>query len=271
MIDAGSIIGALMEGGLKGGGGAHLKNALGPGGLGNSGMGDILGGLLGGGAGGGLGSLLGGGGSTGGLGGMLGGLLGGNAGSGVGSAAMGGVLGSLFGGGGGAGGMAKGGAMAVLGMIAVNALKSHLAGNSGGQAQQSNMQLMAGLREPENAQEQEQMQQQGMLIIRAMINAAKADGEVDEQELEKIVGRLQKSGADESDMAYVRELLAAPMDTDAIVAQVNNPQVGAQVYSASLLAISVDTAAEQAYIEELAGKLGLPQDARNEIHRMLGL
>jgi uncharacterized membrane protein YebE (DUF533 family) len=298
MINAGNIIGELMKGGLNSAGGARLENALGPKGLGQSGIGDVLGGLFGGGgqggSGGGLGDMLGkalgggqqqggglggalgnmfggGGQQGGGLGGMLGSVLGGGRSEGLGTAAIGGVLGSLFGGGSGAGGVAKGGAMAVLGMLAVNALKGYMTDKAKDPAQRANMQLMAGLREPENEQEQQQLQDLGMLTIRAMINAAKSDGEIDQDEMSKIVGRLQESGADETEMNYIREMLAAPMETDAIIGEVTDPQVAAQIYTASLLAIQVDTDQEREYIAQLGSRMELPQDALDEIHGMLGM
>jgi uncharacterized membrane protein YebE (DUF533 family) len=130
---------------------------------------------------------------------------------------------------------------------------------------------MAGLREPQSVEEQEEVDNIAMLTIRAMINAAKSDGTVDREEVKKIVGRLQQSGADDSGLEYVREMLTGPMETAAIVEEVRDPQVGAQIYAASLMAIRVDTRAELDYIRELGDALALPQDARDEIHRMLGL
>ncbi|MES9888590.1 MAG: DUF533 domain-containing protein, partial [Candidatus Sedimenticola sp. 6PFRAG1] len=101
--------------------------------------------------------------------------------------------------------------------------------------------LLAGLREPETNRERQQVEDLGLLTVDAMINAAKADGEVDEQEMQKIIGRLQESDADESELDYLRKALPGPMDTNAIVSRVDDPQVAAQVYTASLFAISVDT------------------------------
>jgi len=286
MIDAGGLLGALMQGGLNSVGGDRLQNALGENGLGGADLGGVLGGILGGGGrqgggadlGGMLGSVLGGGqaggqsGGLGGLGGMLGSVLGGGSSSAGGGGGLGDVLGGLFGGGGGgAGGAAKGGAMALLGMLAMNALKGYMTDQAADPSRLASAQLMAGLREPENDQEREEVNQVGLLIVRAMINAAKADGSVDREEMGKIAGRLQESGADESALAYVREQLAAPMETADIVAAVKDPQVGAEVYAASLMAIRVDTRAEQEYIASLGDSLGLPRDARDEIHRMLGL
>ena len=258
MINAGGLIGALIQGGLNSVAEGRLQNALGSGGLGQ--VGDILGKVLGGAQG-----------ASGGIGDILGNALG-NKSEGMGTAALGGVLGGLVGGGGGLGGMAKGGVMAALGMLAVNALKDYMAQQASNPAQASDAQLTAGLREPVNEQEQEKVQNIALLILKAMINAAKADGQVDQEEMERITGRMQEGGAQEDELAFLRQELASPMDMDSIVgAAGGNLQVAAQIYAASLLAIKADTPAEQAYIQELGEKLGLVEGARGEIHKMLGV
>ncbi len=162
--------------------------------------------------------------------------------------------------------------MAALGMLAVNALKDYMAQQAADPAQASDAQLTAGLREPMNEQEQEKVQNIALLILKAMINAAKADGQVDQEEMERITGRMQEGGAQEDELAFLRQELASPMDMDSIVgAAGGNLQVAAQIYAASLLAIKADTPAEQAYIQELGEKLGLVEGARGEIHKMLGV
>jgi uncharacterized membrane protein YebE (DUF533 family) len=61
-----------------------------------------------------------------------------------------------------------------------------------------------------------------------------------------------------------------PMETDAIVRAVPNEQAGAQLYTASLMAIQVDTDAEQRYLQELSSKLGLNQHAVAYLHQAVG-
>ena len=252
-MDAGKLLGALMQGGLNNAGGRRLENAFGGGGMGQ--MGGMLGGLLDGSAGGS--------GGGGGLGDILGGLMGG--GQRQGGGGLGDLLGGLMGGGDNRGG---GGAISVLGMLAMKVLA-----NRGGQANQlsSSMQLTAGLRAPETAEEEQTVQDVALLTLKAMINAAKADGRIDEGELDRIVGKLQEDGVDAEEQAFIRAELSAPMDTDGLVAAVPNVQVGLQIYTASLLAIQVDTAAEQAYLRELADKLGLEDETVRQVHTMLGV
>ncbi|MBU0501134.1 MAG: tellurite resistance TerB family protein [Gammaproteobacteria bacterium] len=258
MTNVGGLLGTLIQGGFNSLAEGRLQNALGPDGLGQ--MGDILGKVLGGAQG-----------ATGNIGDILGNALG-NKSEGMGTATLGGVIGGLFGGGGGVGGMARGGVMAALGMLAVNALKDYMAQKAEDPAQAAAVKLTAGLREPENEEEQQRVQDITLLTLKAMINAAKADGQIDAEEMQRITGRAQEGGADEDELALLRQELAAPLDIDAIVNGANGDlQVGAQIYAASLLAIKVDTPAEQAYIQELGEKLGLAEGARGEMHKMLGV
>ena len=61
------------------------------------------------------------------------------------------------------------------------------------------------------------------------------------------------------------------MDTDAIVQAVPNEQVAAQIYTASLMAINVDTDAEKRYMQELASKLGLNRQVMAYLHQAIGM
>ena len=75
------------------------------------------------------------------------------------------------------------------------------------------------------------------LMIRAMIQAAKADGEIDAEERQKILDHLE--GASQEEIAYVRDQLAAPLDLDGLVAETQD-SAKAQVYAMSVMAVRVD-------------------------------
>ena len=53
------------------------------------------------------------------------------------------------------------------------------------------------MRSPVNAEEESALESKAMLILKAMINAAKADGQIDETEMQRILGKLEKAGAEE--------------------------------------------------------------------------
>jgi uncharacterized membrane protein YebE (DUF533 family) len=96
------------------------------------------------------------------------------------------------------------------------------------------------------------------LILRSMINAAKADGLIDSEEKARLFDRLGQVSLSADEQAFLFETLAAPMETEALVAEVKSPAVATQVYAAALMAIDADTAVEQTYLEDLARRLGLP-------------
>ena len=89
----------------------------------------------------------------------------------------------------------------------------------------------------------------GLLILRAMIAAARADGRLDGEELQKVLSR-----ADELDL---------------VVAGATSEELKVEVYTASLLAIDVDTDAEKAYLSMLKARLGLEPELVDRIHAVV--
>ena len=101
-----------------------------------------------------------------------------------------------------------------------------------------------------------------------MLNAAKADGRVDEAERARILERL--GDIDPEEAAFLREELASPLDVDAFVRSVP-PAMAQQVYAVSLTAIDLDTNPEARYLDALARGLGIAPEACNRIHDELGV
>ena len=63
-----------------------------------------------------------------------------------------------------------------------------------------------------------------------------------------------------------------PMDLDGVVrSAAGKPEMAAQIYAASLLAIEVDTSAEQRYMQKLASGLGLNSQVTGNIEGFLGM
>jgi len=290
MFDARDLLGRLMQAGLSDSTNERLGHAMGPSGLGRGSnpLSDIFSQISGIGRGGqaaggpGRGELGGLGGGLGGLGGSLGGGLGGLAemaesvfGQATGAVrsgnplAVGGLAalaGALLGGGKGASrGALGGGLLAVLGSLAYSALQSRDQG-----AAATTMPPPLGLGEPQTAEEEQALNDIATLVVRAMINAAKADGEIDAGEKARIVEKLGEDGADADARAFVEAEMHTPADTAALVKAVaGRPDVAIQVYAASLLAIEVDTAAEAEYLRGLAASLGLDAATVEQIHQTL--
>ena len=214
-----------------------LSNAMSRGGGGN-----LLGSLLGGGGGRGLGGA---GGGAGGLGGLLGGLMGGQTGGGA-QAGGGGMLGQILGGQGQSGGAAGGGLGSLLGQVM-------------GQGQQQ-QQMQA----PSAAQND-----QAAILIRAMVNAAKSDGEIDQQEQQNIVDKLGGDvGTEEAQ--FIRSEMQAPLNVSSFVQSVPRG-MEQQVYLMSLMAINLDNKAEAVYLDQLAKGMNISEQQSNQLHAELNV
>ncbi len=111
------------------------------------------------------------------------------------------------------------------------------------------------------------MEENARLMIRAMIQAAKADGEIDADERRKIMDHL--GDASDEEIAFVEAELDRPLDP-AGLAQAAGMSMREQVYATSLMAIRVDSPAEQAYLDGLAAALGLDDPTRARLHAAMG-
>lgn len=111
------------------------------------------------------------------------------------------------------------------------------------------------------------MEDQAKLMIRAMIQAAKADGEIDDKERQTILDHL--SDASDEEIAFVKAELDGPIDITAL-ANATSDHMKSQVYSAALLPITVDTEAEKQYLANLAAALGLETEKVAQIHETMG-
>lgn len=101
-----------------------------------------------------------------------------------------------------------------------------------------------------------------LVLIRAMIGAAKADGHLDADEQQRLFSEVERRGLDSEAKAFVFDLMAQPVDLGSIVNAVVTPEQGAEVYLASRLAINPDVPAERAYLDALAARLKLPAELR---------
>lgn len=112
------------------------------------------------------------------------------------------------------------------------------------------------------------MEEQAKLMLRAMIQAAKSDGELDEQEKQTIIGELGDDISDE-ERAFVQDQLNAPIDVMGLAADSGAP-LKTQIYATSLAAIRLDNAREASYLRELSTALGLSAAERDQIHTYMG-
>jgi uncharacterized membrane protein YebE (DUF533 family) len=109
-----------------------------------------------------------------------------------------------------------------------------------------------------------------VLLIRAMIAAANADGVIDAEERQQIMAKLKQVDLSREEHQFIVQELLEPKPMESIVAEIRSPDEARQVYAASLAAITVDTEAEKQYLSNLAAALGLDEPTVSDIHRQLG-
>ncbi len=109
---------------------------------------------------------------------------------------------------------------------------------------------------------------QAVLLIQAMINAAKADGNIDREEYNTIFE--QTYGLGPSELAFLRQELNSPLNLQQFLAEIPRG-LEVEVYQVSIAAIRPDCPHERQYLQDLAQGLGLTRHTCNQIHRRMGL
>lgn len=110
-----------------------------------------------------------------------------------------------------------------------------------------------------------------VLLIRAMIAAANADGFIDAKEKRRILKRFQTLDLSELEHTFIAGELSSPANLDQIVSQVESPEIAVQIYAVSLMAIDVDTDTEHRYMDGLARRLDIDNEKQRWIHEKLGI
>jgi len=107
----------------------------------------------------------------------------------------------------------------------------------------------------------------GLTLLRAMIAAAQADGRLDGDERRAIFERVESLDLAPPDKAELFAQLERPVDMGTLADAATTPEIAAEIYTASVLAIDVDTAAERGYLTMLAARLELPDALVEAIHQ----
>ncbi|MEQ1829760.1 MAG: DUF533 domain-containing protein, partial [Pirellula sp.] len=105
---------------------------------------------------------------------------------------------------------------------------------------------------------------QAVLLIRAMINSAKVDGEITEDEQRKILEQVGDTSPET--IQFLRAEFGRPLD---ITEYAESLPIGMEqkAYAISLLAIKLDTKEEADYLRQLARSLRILPDVCNQIHQ----
>jgi uncharacterized membrane protein YebE (DUF533 family) len=105
---------------------------------------------------------------------------------------------------------------------------------------------------------------QAVLLIRAMINSAKVDGEISDDEQNNILSKVGDTTPET--IQFLRTEFARPLNVQEY-AQALPVGMEAQDYSISIMAIKLDSKEEADYLRQLAKALRIEPETCNQIHQ----
>jgi len=105
------------------------------------------------------------------------------------------------------------------------------------------------------------------ILIKLMVNAAKADGEIDQVEKDAILNNLGE--VSEGEKQFLNSEIEKPFIAPSDLGKGIDRGLSADAYVISLMAIKVDTDQETSYLRELSNALGIDENQRNDIHDQL--
>lgn len=120
---------------------------------------------------------------------------------------------------------------------------------------------------PEPGRDAEEEEVSAALLLRAMIQAVKCDGDLDADEKRRLMEAMGE--ADEAEVRAVNEELSRPVDVEGL-ADLVPAGMEPQVYTASLMAIDLDRQEEAQYLHALAQALDLTPEEVNALHDRAG-
>lgn len=154
------------------------------------------------------------------------------------------------------------GGLAALGVVAYTAYRNW----------QQNNGAPAGQYEPQTVDRlpEAQAEEHSHAVLRAIIGAAKADGHIDDRERQLIDAEIAKLTPDPQLRRWFDQELNRPLEPKDIASAATTPEMGAEMYLASLLMVDQESFMERAYLEELARQLRLDAGLKRELEKQAG-
>jgi len=109
----------------------------------------------------------------------------------------------------------------------------------------------------------------GLTLIRAMIAASRSDGTMDGRESLLIFQKIETLDLDESSKRLLVQEMNHPVDMDKLLQSATCPEVAAEIYTASRIAIGYENMNGQRYLNMLSARLGLPPELVAEIDQQI--
>lgn len=90
-----------------------------------------------------------------------------------------------------------------------------------------------------------------------MIAAAAADGRIEAEERQKILGSLREAGTLSLAQRFLMQEVQRPASPADLASHVSSPEQAVEVYTAARIAVDVEATEEHAFLRALASSLGI--------------
>jgi uncharacterized membrane protein YebE (DUF533 family) len=169
------------------------------------------------------------------------------------------------------------GGLAAVGALAWNAYKRYQGENTGS----TDLQAVGPQHAPAAWQQLPQKEfdalpvrkadSEGLLVLRTMISAAMADGQLNPQEQMRIFERLDALGLSPEEHSTLFDELRNPLSCSALANQVSDPVLAIEVYTAAAMMLDASCTDAANYLGQLAAGLKLPEPLVVSIHKNMAV
>ncbi len=104
-----------------------------------------------------------------------------------------------------------------------------------------------------------------LVLLEAMVFAARADGHIDEEEKAYIQNAVESLFPDQEMSATLSSFLEKPIDPISLAAKVNSADEAQDLYRLSCAAINIDSFMERSYLDGLAKALNIEEAQKNSL------
>lgn len=110
-------------------------------------------------------------------------------------------------------------------------------------------------------------QGQGAILVEIMVAAAQADGAVDPREAQQLALALDRVGAGAAEKQHLATALDESQHLGRLLARVQDEGLATHAYAAALLSINRRERVNRAFLDYLAGRLGLSPQIASALER----
>ncbi len=111
---------------------------------------------------------------------------------------------------------------------------------------------------PINELSEKDANERSLILLKAMIAAAKSDGHINKKEVEIIHKQIDKLGLSKEIASLLEEEISKPLDIKEVAALAENKAIAAEIYLVSAIVTDKENSMEREYLSSLAQSMQLP-------------